>query len=51
MSPENLNRDAARMIIKRPMVTFLTQVLLAIRSRFTRRARLEAKISSCANSW
>src|ERR1700681_3807699 len=31
------------MIIKRPMVTFLTQLLLAIRSGFTRRARLEAE--------
>ena len=31
------------MVVKRPMVTFLTQLLLAIRSRFTRRARLEAK--------
>jgi len=31
------------MIVKRPMVTFLTQLLLAIRSRFTRRARLEAE--------
>jgi hypothetical protein len=28
---------------KRPMVAFLTQLLLAIRSRFTRRARLEAE--------
>src|ERR1700738_521481 len=31
------------MVMKRPMVTFLTQLLLAIRSRFTRRARLEAE--------
>src|ERR1700694_5811410 len=31
------------MIVKRPMVTFLTQLRLAIRSRFTRRARLEAE--------
>src|ERR1700720_1226333 len=31
------------MIMKRPMVTFLTQLLLAIRSRFTGRARLEAE--------
>jgi len=29
--------------MKRPMVTFLTQLLLAIRSRFTSRARLEAE--------
>ena len=29
--------------MKRPMVAFLTQLLLAIRSRFTRRARLEAE--------
>ena len=29
--------------MKRPMVTFLTQLLLAIRSRFTRRAWLEAE--------
>ena len=36
-------RAGGRMIIKRPMVTFLTQLLLAIRSRFTRRARLEAE--------
>jgi hypothetical protein len=28
------------MVMKRPMVAFLTQLLLAIRSRFTRRARL-----------
>jgi hypothetical protein len=31
------------MVMKRPMVTFLSQLLLAIRSRFTRRARLEAE--------
>src|ERR1700694_456692 len=31
------------MVMKRPMVTFLTQLLLAIRSRCTRRARLEAE--------
>src|ERR1700716_2287698 len=31
------------MIVKPPMVTFLTQLMLAIRSRFTRRARLEAE--------
>src|SRR5271168_2437032 len=31
------------MVLKRPMVAFLTQLLLAIRSRFTRRARLEAE--------
>jgi hypothetical protein len=31
------------MIVKRPMVAFLTQLLLAIRSQFTRRARLEAE--------
>ena len=30
------------MVMKRPMVAFLTQLLLTIRSRFTRRARLEA---------
>jgi len=29
--------------MKRPMVAFLTQLLLAIRPRFTRRARLEAE--------
>ena len=29
--------------MKQPMVAFLTQLLLAIRSRFTRRARLEAE--------
>src|SRR6266850_1987064 len=32
------------MVMKRPMVAFLSQLLLAIRSRFTRRARLEAEI-------
>ena len=31
------------MVMKRPMVAFLSQLLLAIRSRFTRRARLEAE--------
>src|SRR6266403_456715 len=31
------------MVMKRPMVAFLSQMLLAIRSRFTRRARLEAE--------
>ena len=31
------------MVTKRPMVAFLTQLLLGIRSRFTRRARLEAE--------
>jgi hypothetical protein len=31
------------MVMKRPMVAILTQLLLAIRSRFTRRARLEAE--------
>jgi hypothetical protein len=31
------------MVMKRPMVAFLTQLLLTIRSRFTRRARLEAE--------
>src|ERR1700686_1121611 len=31
------------MIVKRPMVAFLTQLLLAIRSRLARRARLEAE--------
>ena len=31
------------MVMKRPMVAFLTQLLLAIRSRFTRRARVEAE--------
>ncbi len=31
------------MVMKRPMVAFLTQLLLAIRSRFTSRARLEAE--------
>jgi hypothetical protein len=32
-----------RMIMRRPMVAFFTQLLLAIRSRFSRRARLEAE--------
>jgi hypothetical protein len=31
------------MVMKRPMVAFLAQLLLAIRSRFTRRVRLEAE--------
>jgi hypothetical protein len=31
------------MVMKQPMVAFPTQLLLAIRSRFTRRARLEAE--------
>ena len=31
------------MVMKRPMVAFLTQLLLAIRSWFTRRVRLEAE--------
>ena len=31
------------MVMKRPTVAFLTQLLLAIRSRFARRARLEAE--------
>src|ERR1700688_2008402 len=31
------------MVVKRPMVAFLSQLLLAIRARFTRRARLEAE--------
>src|SRR5260370_26800101 len=31
------------MVMKRPMVAFLSQLLLTIRSRFTRRARLEAE--------
>src|ERR1700724_3996339 len=31
------------MIVKRPMVTFLTQLLLSVRLRFTRRAGLEAE--------
>src|SRR5580704_8995363 len=31
------------MLVKRPMVAFLIQLLLAIRSRFTSRARLEAE--------
>src|SRR5216683_3195423 len=31
------------MVMKRPMVAILTQLLLAIRSRFTRRAPLEAE--------
>ena len=31
------------MAMKRPMVAFLTQLLLAVRLRFTRRARLEAE--------
>src|ERR1700675_3020892 len=31
------------MVMKRPMVAFLTQLLLAIRSQFTHRARLEAE--------
>jgi len=29
------------MVMKRPMVAFLIQLLLVIRSRFTRRAQLE----------
>ena len=44
--PENLIRDDALMAVwywKRPMVAFLIQLLLAIRSRFTRRTRLEAE--------
>jgi hypothetical protein len=32
-----------RMVMKRPIVAFLSQLLLAIRSRFTRCARLEAE--------
>ena len=36
-------RAGGRMAVKRPMVAFLTQLLLAIQSRFTRRARLEAE--------
>src|ERR1700734_221585 len=31
------------MVMKRPMVAFLSQLLLSIRSRFTRRARVEAE--------
>jgi hypothetical protein len=31
------------MVMKRPMVAFLIQLLLVARSRFTRRARLEAE--------
>src|SRR3984893_12712035 len=31
------------MVMKRPMVAFLTQLLLTIRARFTRRARLETE--------
>ena len=31
------------MVVKRPMVAFLTRLLLAIRSRLTQRARLEAE--------
>jgi hypothetical protein len=31
------------MVVKRPMVAFLTQLLLAFRLRFARRARLEAE--------
>jgi hypothetical protein len=31
------------MVVKRPMVAFLSQLLLAIRAWFTRRARLEAE--------
>src|SRR6266849_2642323 len=31
------------MVMERPMVVFLTQLLLAIRLRFTRRARFEAE--------
>src|ERR1700693_5516295 len=31
------------MVVKRPMVAFLSQLLLTIRSRFTRGARLEAE--------
>ena len=32
------------MVMKRPMVAFLSHLLLAIWSRFTRRARLEAEM-------
>jgi hypothetical protein len=38
-----------RMVMKRPMVAFLTQLLLAIRSWFTRRG-LRPRISSCAKA-
>jgi hypothetical protein len=31
------------MVMKRPMVAFLVQLLFGIRSRFARRARLEAE--------
>src|SRR6202166_303514 len=31
------------MVMKRPMVAFLSQLLLAVRAQFTRRARLEAE--------
>ena len=45
MPPENLIRDDADecMVKKRPMVEFLTQLLLVIRSWFARRACLEAE--------
>ena len=36
-------RADKRVLEKRPTVAFLTQLLFAIRSRFTRRARLEAE--------
>ena len=52
--PENLIPDSALdacAVMKRPMVAVLTQLLLAIRSRFTRRARLEAENLFCANSF
>jgi hypothetical protein len=37
------------MVIKRPMVEFLTKLLLAIRWWFARRARLEAENRKCCN--
>jgi hypothetical protein len=41
--PYPVRRVGGRVVMKRPMVAFLTRLLLAIRSRFARRARLEAE--------
>jgi hypothetical protein len=43
--PENLiaMTGGGRMVMKRPMVAFLTQLLFAFRSPLTRRARLETE--------
>jgi hypothetical protein len=39
-------RSCGRMVMKRPMVAFLTRLLLAIRSRFMRHARLASEKSA-----